>query len=50
MEIQLLISELQRLQTDGVTRVFVLDATKNMILDMIEVQIDEQGDGQLLAD
>lgn len=50
MEIDLLIHELQLLQGEGVTRIFVLDATRNITLDLIDVQIDEDGDGQLLAD
>lgn len=50
MEITLLIRELERLKSEGILRVFVLDATNKVTLDLIEVRIDDHGDGQLLAD
>lgn len=50
MEIDILIAKLNDLKNQGVARVFVHDNTSDRTLDLIEIQVDPQSDGQLIAD
>jgi hypothetical protein len=50
MNINDLIQQLQALQAQGVTQVFVKDATNNTNLGVVEITTDEDGDAIILAD
>ncbi len=50
LDIDLLLAQLTELKAKGVVRVFGYDSINQKTLDLIEVQIDSDGDGQLLLD
>lgn len=50
MDIELLIKELTRLQKEGVTDVYALDAIEKRVRNVVEVRVDKDNDCLLVVD